>query len=89
MERREMSEELQRLHEALARSPELGDHDRELLERLAADINALLARPGGATGAHAPLAARLADAVTRFETTHPDLAGVLAGVSKVLGDMGI
>ena len=86
----EVSELLVKLHGALANTPTLSAHDRELLRQLASDIQAVLAQPDAQGGeGSGSLAARLADAVTRFEVTHPDLTGVLASVSKSLGDMGI
>ena len=86
----DVSQLLRQLHGTLADSPNLTEHDRELLRQLSSDIQGLLAKPGSAVPeGEPPLTARLADAVTRFEVTHPDLAGVLSGVSKVLGDMGI
>jgi len=86
----EVSDLLQKLHGKLASTPSLTAHDRELLRKLSDDIRAILAEPAGAPGAgSASLAARLSDAVTRFEVTHPDLTSVLASVSKSLADMGI
>ena len=86
----EVSDLLQQLHGTLASNKSLTPQDRELLKRLSADIQAILAQPSGSADAgRATLAARLSDAVTRFEVTHPDLTRVLASVSKSLADMGI
>lgn len=81
---------LNRLHKALGGKKALTKEDRALLEQLAADIKAVLTRPGAPGGGGPPgLAARLESAVRRFEVTHPDLTAVMAQVSKKLSDMGI
>ena len=87
MSDRSVHELLQQLHQALEDKPALGAEDRELLRRLAADIQAAL---GSADTAPAGgLAGRLKEAVTRFEVTHPDLTAAMARAAKTLGDMGI
>ena len=81
---------LNRLHTALGDKTALTEEDRALLGQLSADIQALLARSGAPAGdAHAGLASRLGDAITRFEASHPDLTTLMAQVSKKLADMGI
>ena len=81
---------LKELHSALGSAAPATDEDRELLEQLSADVEALLARPGAVTRAeHQSIADRLMSAVTRFEVTHPNLTSTMAQVSKSLGDMGI
>jgi hypothetical protein len=85
-----ITELLKQLHGALENSPSIGDKDRELLKQLSLDIQGLLAKPGEAGSAkHESTVAGLEDAIVRFEVTHPDITGVLAGVSKALADMGI
>ena len=87
MSDRSVHELLQQLHQALEDKPALAAEDRELLRRLAADIQAAL---GSADAAPAGgLADRLQEAVTRFEVTHPDLTATMARAAKTLGDMGI
>jgi hypothetical protein len=81
---------LKRLHRTLEDAKSIGDGDRKLLRQLSLDIQELLARPGGTADArHRSILARIQDAISRFEVSHPDLTGALAAVSKVLADMGI
>lgn len=85
-----VSELLQQLHTALADAPSMSEKDRALLKQLSTDIQGILARPAGTTTPeNTSLVAQLGDAITRFEVSHPDVTGVLARVSKALGDMGI
>lgn len=81
---------LKQLHDTLGSAKRITKEDRELLEQLAADIQAALARSGApAAGGQKSLADQLQAAVTRFEVSHPDLTAAMAQVSKQLGDMGI
>jgi len=78
------------LHRALSGTTTITAQDRELLERLSADIDALLVKSGAMSSAeHQSLIVRLEGAVTHFEVSHPDLTATLAQVGKALGDMGI
>jgi tRNA C32,U32 (ribose-2'-O)-methylase TrmJ len=81
---------LKQLHGMLDGATSVTDEDRELLQQLSADIQALLAKPGAATRAtRRTTVGQLRAAVTRFEVSHPDLTAVMAQVTKALGDMGI
>lgn len=82
---------LKTLHTTLEGTRTISDTDRELLKKLAADIDGLLAEPGaGATGpGREGIVERLRAEVTKFEVSHPDLTATLSHVSKALGDMGI
>lgn len=86
MSDRSVHELLQQLHQVLEGKPALGADDRELLRKLAGDIQAVL---GPQPPHDAALTDRLQDAVTRFEVTHPDLTATMARAAKALGDMGI
>jgi hypothetical protein len=81
---------LKQLHTKLEGATSIAEKDRELLQQLSVDIQALLVHPGAVKGAKPdPILHRLKEAVTRFEVSHPDLTATLAQVSKALGDMGI
>jgi hypothetical protein len=81
---------LKQLHSMLHGATSITEKDRELLEQLSVDIEALLAQPGAVKRAkHATIIDQLETAVTRFEVSHPDLTATMAQVSKALGDMGI
>jgi hypothetical protein len=81
---------IRQIHGALADSRAVSRKDRELLEQLSAELDALLAEPGAAERArHRNITERLLTAVTRFEASHPDLTTTMNQVSKALADMGI
>jgi hypothetical protein len=81
---------LKKLHSALNGVTSITEKDRELLQQLSVDIEALLALPRAITRAeHQSIFDRLRDAVTRFEVSHPDLTATMAQVNKALADMGI
>jgi hypothetical protein len=81
---------LKQLHGTLDGSTSIPEKDRKLLEQLAIDIQALLARPSAITPArHQSIIDRLSAALTRFEVSHPDLTATIAQVTNTLGDMGI
>jgi hypothetical protein len=78
------------LHSTLNGATSITETDRELLEQLSVDIQALLAQPDAVTRArHQSIIDRLVAGVTRFEVSHPELTATMAQVSKTLGDMGI
>lgn len=80
---------LKQLHRKLEVSPEVSDADRTLLRQLAADIDAVLTDDEVPAPHHAPLLARVQEAVTKFEAEHPEITATLDGVSRKLSDMGI
>ena len=81
---------LKTLHSALKGATTITEKDRELLEQLSVDIEALLAQPGAIPRAeHQSLINRLRVAVTGFEVSHPELTATMSQVSKALSDMGI
>ena len=81
---------LEKLHSTLKGATSTTVEDRELLEQLSVDIEALLALPRAIPRAeHQSIIERLRVAVIRFEVSHPDLTATMAQVNKALGDMGI
>jgi len=77
---------LTELHAELLKSRSVDPKDRDLLRHLAEDIRGLVekepaARPAGEPG---ELRRRLAEGVTRFEASHPDLAKALANAIDTL-----
>jgi tRNA C32,U32 (ribose-2'-O)-methylase TrmJ len=81
---------IRQLHSTLDGASTIDAQDRQQLEQLSADLQALLSEPGAATRAtHQTLMSRLLAAVTRFEVSHPDLAATMGQVSQTLADMGI
>ena len=90
MDERALTGLLNDLHVRLTSATTVTAEDRALLTRLSADIQSLLAHPGGIAAAkpHSVLD-RLGDAIGRFEVSHPDLTEVMDRISRVLADMGI
>jgi hypothetical protein len=81
---------IRQLHGTLEGRSAITQEDRAQLEQLAADLQAVLARPGAAAGSgHQGIIDRLRNAVSRFEVSHPDLTATMAQVSQKLSDMGI
>jgi hypothetical protein len=74
------------LHSELLAARSVTPKDRDLLQRLAADIRAILeaeSAPSPATAYH-PLRQRLAEGVKAFEASHPQLSKTLANVIDTL-----
>ena len=79
---------VKQLHSTLDDVSSITAKDREQLEQLSAELQAVLARPG-AVSRHQGVIDRLREAISRFEVSHPDLTATMAQVSKTLSDMGI
>ncbi len=71
MDKRPLVESLERLHEQLKQTQTLDDESRQLLEHLQGDIRTVLQKPSAAS--RASLRARLEEAVTQLEDSHPQL----------------
>jgi hypothetical protein len=84
---RALRDELEHLRRELSEAASLDPEDRELLAKLAGDIERLLADE--ASGSGAPLADRLRLATKRFEETHPKLTAVVGRVADALSNLGI
>ncbi|MGH0036958.1 MAG: DUF4404 family protein [Myxococcota bacterium] len=76
------------LHERLERSPELDPETQGALRRAADEINETLDEQG-ANGLAGELRARLSDALTRFEGSHPKLTESVKRLVDQLAEMGI
>ena len=81
---------IRQLHSTLDGATTIGGKDREQLEQLSVELQALLSESGPDTRArHQSVIDRLVAAITRFEVSHPDLTATMGHVSKALSDMGI
>jgi len=81
---------IKQLHSTLEGRSSITGKDREQLEQLSADLQAVLAMPGVVTPSrHQGIIDRLREAISRFEVSHPDLTATMAQVSTTLSDMGI
>ena len=90
MDEREIRALIDQLHARLRDAAALSESDRDLLRRLTADLEAVLARGAElARETHRSILDQLQESITRLEVSHPDLTNLMAQVSKKLGDMGI
>lgn len=80
MKQRDLHELLTELHDHLLAARSLEPKDRDLLRHLAEDIRGVTAGspPGVAPERYGELRQRLADAVAKFEASHPQLSKTLA-----------
>jgi hypothetical protein len=80
-----LHELLTELHAELLAARSVDPKDRDLLRHLADDIRALVdKKPRAGQGEPGELRQRLAEAVSRFEASHPDLAKTLANAIDTL-----
>jgi uncharacterized protein DUF4404 len=86
MNQRHLHKLLTELHSELIRAGSVGPKDRELLHRLREDIRAIVdADPTSDPGdSYQPLRQRLAEGVTAFEASHPQLSKTLADAIDTL-----
>ena len=90
MERDQLRQDLEKLHQELAEGPTLDPGSRELLAELMRDIESLLERSGDAPPRSSPtLVDQLRDATSHFEESHPALTEVVGRIADVLSRMGI
>lgn len=76
---------LTELHDELLKARSVDVKDQDLLRRLAEDIRALVDKPPAASGGEpGELRRHLAEAVGRFEASHPQLARALANAIDTL-----
>ena len=86
-----------RIEERLRTAENLPSSERTELERLLAQLRAeaaslpQLRRPGVESGDESVHSAlnRLEESLTEFETTHPQLVGIVNRISTMLANMGI
>ncbi len=86
----ELKHTLKSLHDELSKQPALDPEERQLLTRLAEDIDDVLhpAAPPPAEE-HDSLIDRVAEARRDFEVTHPQLAAIIGRIADGLAQLGI
>ena len=89
MAREVLRETLARLDDELQRTRELDDGSRELLARIARDIEDLLQRKSREPEGLEALGERLREAVAQFEESHPALTTAVGRVADALASLGI
>jgi hypothetical protein len=78
---------LNELHQELQRTPALDAEEREMLNHLARDVQALLAVEAPARDDS--VLGRLNDAIAQFEVSHPDLTRALSQLLNSLSQGGV
>jgi ElaB/YqjD/DUF883 family membrane-anchored ribosome-binding protein len=90
MDRRELHETLEKLHEELHGTRSVSEADRELLEELMEEVRRVLEAGGDASGArHQGLKDRLDAALYELQEDHPQLVSSIRNVVNYLSAMGI
>jgi hypothetical protein len=91
MSQRDLHELLTELHDQLLAARSLDPKDRDLLRHLAEDIRAATKGPSGGAPPERSreLRQQLADAVTAFEASHPQVSKTLATLIDTLALYGI
>lgn len=90
MDRRELHDALEKLHEELHDAHPVGDAERVLLAELAQDIRRVLDEPGDAgEERRRGLEGRLTESILELEESHPQLVASLRTVVNYLSDIGI
>jgi hypothetical protein len=86
---RETLEQMHReLHDEVARSKFVDEHDEALLRELLEDIRRLL--ESAERGDHEePLTDRLSRAIEQFEESHPTLTATMTRLSQALGRIAV
>ncbi len=81
---------LEQLEAELDRAENLPEEQRQSLRRLAGELRALMARPGGARGSdQESVRERLDDWVRELEASHPALSTTLSNLIETLAFFGL
>ena len=90
MDKKELHDLLNQLHEEIKNTKEVDDKGVDLLRDLEADIAALLERSDdNPEPVHPNIFKNMEDTVTHFEVTHPTLTEQVAKISEILSGAGI
>ncbi|MBE0482716.1 MAG: DUF4404 family protein [Bacterioplanes sp.] len=80
----QLKQQLEQLHQTLSDHPQLNDEQRELLQKIADDIQAVEPQLDSPD-----LSDRVQQQAIEFEHEHPTLATVLRQIVDTLGRMGV
>ena len=89
MDRKQVHEKLKRLHEELDQVELPDSNQREILVKVASEIQQMLTLVEEGTGQTSGLTARLKDLVTQIEASHPEATLRMRQVIDELAYMGI
>lgn len=88
MDKQQLHEKLQQLHAELDQV-ECSDHQREILQKVASDIQVLLARQDEGAEHYRDLGERLKEAVAQLEAFHPEATLRIRQMIDQLAYLGI
>jgi hypothetical protein len=90
MDKQEFRQELQRLHSQLQHLESVDDPERQLLQQLNSDIQALLEHREDYERHHYDsLGKRLRETIEQIEASHPNAAMLIGQIADALAKMGI
>ena len=89
MNKQELHEKLQQLHTELNRVESTDTNQREILQKVAADIEDMLLQSGETREHYHGLGERLKEAVAQLEASHPEATLRIRQVIDELAYMGI
>jgi hypothetical protein len=90
MNKQELHEKLEELHDELQQIDSVDSDDRATLQKLMGDIQELLEQEDdNATDRYRGLTEGLTDAIARFEASHPTSTMLMGRVIDALAKMGI
>jgi hypothetical protein len=89
MKNEELRSQLENLHDELHKTHDLDLQQRELLRRLADEIQTLLKREQNRRHNYTSLSARLNDAVAELEASHPQITLLMRQTIDSLSYLGV
>ncbi|HLO00659.1 MAG TPA: DUF4404 family protein [Pyrinomonadaceae bacterium] len=89
MDKQQLHEQLEQLHAALHQVDSADSNERQMLQKVASDIQDILARQEDQTEHYRGLGERLKDAVAQLESSHPEATLLMRQVIDQLAYMGI
>lgn len=90
MDRQQLTARLQQLHGELKNVEGVNESERQMLEKLSADIQSLLDKNSGSDPQrYARLGERLKKGIEEFEAAHPTVSTLMSETIDLLAKMGI
>jgi predicted RND superfamily exporter protein len=91
MNRDELLNTLQSLHDELESTPDVDQQTRQMLQTVTADIRDVLDQDGESANSESPesVSERLRETLIEFEARHPQIAGILERLTDGLANLGI
>ena len=89
MDKKILHEQLEQLHAALHEVDFSDSNEREILQKVASNIQDILARQEDQTEYYRGLGERLKEAVARLEASHPEATLLMRRVIDQLAYMGV